>query len=177
MVTIRTYLNSAQAALDKSLLEDYGIFCSVADENAHLYGGGPLAMPIRLLVDEEHAAEATRLLESNVQQPMEELGATEPTVSIDEKPPVIARDNPWELLVIATLFLAPGIYALQLKYPAIVDSKRAYSVAVAVSVFHLFGWLAVAVAAILIGLYFFMLRSSRTTRDFYIEAEGNRRGL
>jgi len=171
MVTVRTYLNSAQAALDKSLLDDYGIFCSVADENAHLYGGGPLAMPIRLLVDEEHAAEATRILESAAQEPMD------PAESIDEKPPVIAKDNPWELLVIAALFLVPGICALQLQYPATVASKRAYSAAVAMSVFHFFGWLAVAVAAILIGLYFFMLRSSRTTRDFYIEAEGNRRGL
>ena len=158
MVTIRTYLNSAQAALDKSLLDDYGIFCSVADENAHLYGGGPLAMPIRLVVDQEHAAEATRILESAAQEPMD------PAKSIDEKPPVIAKDNPWELLVIAALFLVPGICSLRLKHPAIVAFKGAYSAAV-------------AVAAILIGLYFFMLRSSRTTRDFHIEAEGNRRGL
>lgn len=171
MVTIRTYLNAAQAALDKSLLDDYGILCSVADENAHLYGGGPLAMPVRLLVEEEHAAEAIRILESNVPEPMDAA------VSVDEKPPVIAQDNPWELLVMAALFLIPGICALQLQYPAIVASKLIYSAAVAVAVFHLFGWLAVAVSLILIGLYFFMLRSSATTRDFYDTAEEDRRRL
>src|SRR2546423_4198403 len=148
MVTIRTYLNSAQAALDKSLLDDYGILCSVPDENAHLYGGGPLAMPIRLLVDEEHAAEAIRILESDVREPMNVA------VSVDEKSPVIAKDNPWELLVIAALFLIPGICALQLQYPAIVASKLIYSAAVAISVFHLFGWLAVAVHAMLSRIYF-----------------------
>lgn len=48
----------------KSLLDDHKISCSLADENVNLYGGGPLAMPIRLLVAEEQAEEAARILEA-----------------------------------------------------------------------------------------------------------------
>jgi len=64
MVTLRTYSNPAEAALAKSLLDDHKIFCSLADENVNLYGGGPLAMPIRLLVAEEQAEEAARILKT-----------------------------------------------------------------------------------------------------------------
>ena len=62
MVTLRTYSNPAEAALAKSLLDDHKIFCSLADENVNLYGGGPLAMPIRLLVADDQAEEAARIL-------------------------------------------------------------------------------------------------------------------
>jgi tetratricopeptide (TPR) repeat protein len=64
MVTLRTYSNPAEAAMAKSLLDDHKILCSLADENVNLYGGGPLAMPIRLLVADEQAEEASRILEA-----------------------------------------------------------------------------------------------------------------
>ena len=64
MVTLRTYFNPAEAAIAKSLLDDHKIFCSLADENVNLYGGGPLAMPIRLLVAEDQAEEAARILKT-----------------------------------------------------------------------------------------------------------------
>jgi tetratricopeptide (TPR) repeat protein len=64
MVTLRTYSNPAEAAVAKSRLDDRKIPCTLADENVNLYGGGPLAMPIRLLVAEEHAEEAARILEA-----------------------------------------------------------------------------------------------------------------
>ena len=48
----------------KSLLDDHKIFCSLADENVNLYGGGPLAMPIRLLVAEDQAEDAARILKT-----------------------------------------------------------------------------------------------------------------
>jgi tetratricopeptide (TPR) repeat protein len=64
MVTIRTYSNPAEAAMAKSLLDSRDIFCRLADENVNLYGGGPLAMPIRLLVAEDQAEEAARVLET-----------------------------------------------------------------------------------------------------------------
>ena len=64
MVTLRTYSSPAEAAMAKSLLDDHKIFCSLADENMNLYGGGPLAMPIRLMVDEDQAEEAARILET-----------------------------------------------------------------------------------------------------------------
>jgi tetratricopeptide (TPR) repeat protein len=64
MVTLRTYSNPAEAAMAKSLLDDHKIFCSLADENVNLYGGGPLAMPIRLLVAEDQAEDAARILKT-----------------------------------------------------------------------------------------------------------------
>jgi hypothetical protein len=64
MVTLRTYSNPAEAAMAKSRLDDHKIFCSLADENMNLYGGGPLAMPIRLMVDEDQAEEAARIYET-----------------------------------------------------------------------------------------------------------------
>jgi len=64
VVTIRTYSNQAEAAIAKSLLDNHDIFCRLADENVNLYGGGPLAMPIRLLVAEDQAQEAMRILET-----------------------------------------------------------------------------------------------------------------
>jgi cytochrome c-type biogenesis protein CcmH/NrfG len=48
----------------KSWLDSHDIFCRLADENVNLYGGGPLAMPIRLLVAEDQAEEAARVLET-----------------------------------------------------------------------------------------------------------------
>ena len=64
MVTLRTYSNPAEAAMAKSLLDNHDIFCRLADENVNLYGGGPLAMPIRLLVGEDQAEEAARILKT-----------------------------------------------------------------------------------------------------------------
>ncbi len=64
MVTLRTYSNQVEAAMAKSLLDSHDIFCRLADENVNLYGGGPLAMPIRLLVAEDQAQEAVRILET-----------------------------------------------------------------------------------------------------------------
>src|SRR6266496_2869322 len=55
---------SVEAAIAKSRLDDHEIFCALADENVNLYGGGPLAMPIRLLVAEDQAEEATRILKT-----------------------------------------------------------------------------------------------------------------
>jgi tetratricopeptide (TPR) repeat protein len=44
-------------------LDDQKIVCSLADENSNLYGGGPLAMPIRLLVVEEQVEQARHILD------------------------------------------------------------------------------------------------------------------
>jgi len=65
VVTLRTYSNPAEVAIAQSLLDDHKIFCSLADENVNLYGGGPLAMPIRLLVGEDQAEEAARILKTS----------------------------------------------------------------------------------------------------------------
>jgi tetratricopeptide (TPR) repeat protein len=63
MVTLRSYPNSAEAELAKSLLSSHDIDCILADEGANTYGGAPLAMPIRLLVAENQAEEAGRILD------------------------------------------------------------------------------------------------------------------
>ncbi len=55
---------SVEAAIAKSRLDDHEIFCALADENVNLYGGGTMAMPIRLLVAEDQAEKAARILEA-----------------------------------------------------------------------------------------------------------------
>jgi hypothetical protein len=65
MVTLRTYSNSLEASLAKARLEEHEIPCTLADENVNLYGGGPLAMPVRLLVAEEKAEQAKLVLASS----------------------------------------------------------------------------------------------------------------
>jgi hypothetical protein len=53
MVTVRTYSNPNQAALAKSLPGNYEIPCALLHEHANvLY---PLAMPVRLLVEDGQA--------------------------------------------------------------------------------------------------------------------------
>jgi tetratricopeptide (TPR) repeat protein len=69
MITLRTYSNPSEAAMAKSLLDDQKIVCSLADENSNLYGGGPLAMPIRLLVVEEQVEQARHILD-DARQPL-----------------------------------------------------------------------------------------------------------
>jgi hypothetical protein len=165
VVTIRTYLNLAQAELAKSLLDDYEICCAVAHENAHLYGGAPFAMPIGLLVDEDQAEQALRILDGDA-EPAVDLEAT-PTPTItsspwgSETPDEMAKNNPWELLAAAALFLFPGICVLQIKYPAVTPSTVRQSWVVSrLWALHFFGWLAVAFAASLIATYFYLRRSS-----------------
>jgi len=79
MVTLRTYTNSIEAGMAKSILDEHNIFYSLADENANMYGGAPFAMPVRLEVREEQADEALRILQTNAA----ELTKGE---SIDEPP-------------------------------------------------------------------------------------------
>lgn len=153
MVPIRAFLNVAQAELAKSLLDDHGIFCAVAHENAHLYGGSPFAMPIQLLVDESQAGQAIQILDGRVETATDiETSAPEAfSLSEEETRGVLAKDNPWELLVMAALFLFPGIYVTQIKYPVVIESAdRARYLSVLLSVMHFFGWLAVAFAGCLV---------------------------
>ena len=63
MVTLRRYFNVAEAAFAKTLLDDHGIFCSIADENSYLYGGAGFAMSARIMVAEEQFQEALRILD------------------------------------------------------------------------------------------------------------------
>ncbi|MEY2577896.1 MAG: putative prokaryotic signal transducing protein, partial [Verrucomicrobiota bacterium] len=64
MITLRVFDSSAEAAIAKSVLDDHGISSSLADEAAHLYGGAPGAIPVRLLVRADQAEEALRILDA-----------------------------------------------------------------------------------------------------------------
>src|SRR5881392_1375872 len=63
MFTLRSYASPIEAGMAKSMLEAHGISCSLADENANIYGGAPFAMPVRLLVSEDQVNEAKQVLE------------------------------------------------------------------------------------------------------------------
>jgi hypothetical protein len=156
MVTLRTYLNPTQALLDKTLLDSNEIFCALADQNANLYGGGPFAMPVRLLVAEEQAEEADRILKNSDRLWPEEQAATFPAEPArEEKPEGGADNNPWEILAIASLFFFPGICLLLQTQPAWLRRGRTM---LSVSVLHGGGWLAIVVGLSLTVLYFYTRR-------------------
>jgi hypothetical protein len=168
MVTLRTYWNGVEAALAKSLLDDHKIFCRLADENANLYGGGPFAMPIRLLVDEDQAELALRILDGD----LEAVGDIDATGSAAVPPAEIAApgemldDNPWELLAVAFCFVIPGVCVLQTKYPTVVGAgRRAGAGVAAVSIIHFLGWVAVAFGMSLLAVYLYLRRSSFLARQ------------
>ena len=62
MVTLRVFDSALEAGLAKSLLNDRGIEAELADEASHDLSGAAVAVPVRLLVKEEQAAEALRIL-------------------------------------------------------------------------------------------------------------------
>jgi len=64
MVTLRVFDSPAEAGLAKSLLNDRGIESELADEASHDWSGAAVAVPIRLLVREDQAEEALRILKN-----------------------------------------------------------------------------------------------------------------
>jgi hypothetical protein len=163
VVAIRTFWNQAEAALEKSHLDDYEIFCALIHENAHLWCGAPLAMPIRLLVDERDAdwvfavlagdLEAAARIESSAQ-----AAGIDHAISAAPEP---GRDNLWELLMIAFYLLVPGLTVLQTKYPTIaLTDQRASRAIAAVALIHFFGWLGIATAIAFVTAYAHLKRSA-----------------
>ena len=157
MVTLRTYLNPTQALLDKALLDSNEIFCAIADQNANLYGGGPFAMPVRLMVAEEQAEEADRLLKNSDQFSPEAQVHSCPIEPLeDETREERTNNNPWEILAIASLFFFPGICLLLQTRPAWMQRVRTM---LPVSLLHAVGWLAMIVSLFFAVLYFYTRRS------------------
>lgn len=109
----------AEASLAKSLLDDHKIFCTLADENVNLYGGGPLAMPVRLLVTEEHAHEASRILETKGPGLPDDfnpgLGSSPPATTEDINQQIISElgnlrhTNQW-IAVVSIVVLVLAVY-------------------------------------------------------------------
>lgn len=158
VVTVRTYWNGAEAALAKSLLDDYGVFCALADENAHLYV--PYAAPIRLVVDEDRVDRARHILDGHPEEGSEIEEISEPSLEDARATPTLKSGNPWELLVIAFFFILPAICILQIKRPEIADPSRTARYVIArVDTMHFLAWLAIALAGCLIILYVRVLRS------------------
>jgi Putative prokaryotic signal transducing protein len=157
VVTLRTYLNPTQALLDKTLPDSCEILCAIADQNANFYGGGPFAMPVRLLVAEEQAEEADRILKNSDRLLPEEQASYFPTAPAKEqREGERANNNPWEILAIGSLFFFPGVFLLLQTRPAWI---RRGATMVPVSVLHGAGWLAIAVGLSFTVLYFYTRRS------------------
>jgi tetratricopeptide (TPR) repeat protein len=64
MVTLRVFDSALNAGLAKSLLENRGIECALADEASHDLSGAAVAVPVRLLVREDQTEEALRILDN-----------------------------------------------------------------------------------------------------------------
>src|SRR6266550_2089567 len=100
MVTVRTYWNPAEAALAKSVLDNYEIRCALLDEHANLSArGAQFAVPTRLVVAEAYATRAMHILNGDLEKAAEievEENAVETPI---EGAPEAANRNPWELLV------------------------------------------------------------------------------
>jgi Putative prokaryotic signal transducing protein len=163
MVTLRTYWSPAQAALAKSLLDNYEIPCALLDENAGLYNrGAQFAVPIRLVVDEEKAALAICILNADFEKAAE-IEATEGATEIgpDETPPSEVPDrNPWELLMLAFYLAVPAICLICTKFPTDVTGRWERYYIARVTVTRFLSWLAVVLAGVLIAFYFRLRRSS-----------------
>jgi hypothetical protein len=120
MVTVRTYWSPAQAALAKSLLDNYEIPCALLDENASVYSrGGQFAIPIRLAVDEGEADRAICLLKGDFEKASEpDTGDTVNGLPIEDSVATEnANRNPWELLVVAFYFSLPAICLILTRFP------------------------------------------------------------
>lgn len=153
MVTLRAYSNPAEAALVKSLLDDHNILCSLADENASLYGGTPLAMPVRILVGEDQVEAAIRVLNSTAGQVADFDLPPEGGRHLSKLFP--AKNNPWEILALAFLLLLPGVALLLQKHVLVLTAlggrriTRNTTTVFSPAAAHLFGAFVLAVVALL----------------------------
>jgi len=161
-VTVRTYWNPSEAALAKSVLDNYEFPCALFDENSNLSArGAQFAAPVRLVVGEIYAARAIHILNDDLEKAAEiEVEEGTPDVSI-ESGPEAANRNPWELLVLAFYLLVPAIFVLQTKYSDVIatSSWTRYVVARA-KITHFLSWVAILVAIVLVVAYFQIRRSS-----------------
>ena len=167
MVILRTYWSPAEAALAKSVLDNYEISCALLDEHSSVYSrGGQFAVPIRLAVDERDIDRAICVLNGDLDKAID-LGAPDtpnerPTEAFvaDEK----ANRHPWELLVLAFYLLVPAICLILTKFPTHVAGRYARYYVARATITRFLGWLAVIAAVLLIGSYFAVRRSVQKQR-------------
>lgn len=163
MVTVRTYWNPIDAALHKSLLDNYEIECAVLHENSNLYSrGAQFAVPVRLVVDEGDVDRAICILSGDLEKAamVELVEEKAETVSDSASSFRIANRNPWELLVLAFYLAVPAICVLCTKFPkrALGNFSRYYVARGMIA--HFLSWLAIMSAVALVFEYFRVRRSS-----------------
>lgn len=162
MVTIRSYTNPVDAALAKSLLDNYEIPCALLHENANLYTrGAQLIVPIRLMVDEADADLAVPILDADFDKAAEidlaKHAVTTPTK--DTMSQEIINRNPWELLVLAFYLSVPAVGVLQKKVPTqVVPNARIQYLIVRANITHFLAWIGLVVAIALVVSYFLVRR-------------------
>ncbi len=143
MVTLRTYWNRDRAVLAKALLENYGVSCSLIHENANnLY---PFAMPIRLLVAEDQADRAVRILSDDIEH-AEEMETSDESGEVSVEPSAvdeIDNRNPWELLALAFCLLVPAACLITTRFPTDVTGGWARYYVARATVTQFLSWLAV----------------------------------
>ena len=175
MITLRAFFTPAEAALAKSLLDDHGIVCGLADENSYLYGGAPLAMPVRLLVAEDQAEEALRILK----HPPDGVSAGPGTehedtaivsVSSADNREAERKNSPWEFLLIALLVSVPGILLLAQKEDLILFAStrqlvRGDFTVISPTNAHWMGAAVIGLALFLVFLFFSVRRDIATDAE------------
>jgi len=165
VITVRTYFNLVQAELDKSLLDDYEIFCDLWDENGSFIPA-VFAVPVRLVVAEDEARAATLALRNDLDLLAQCLEPIAGEQLIDAEVAQLIHEpaenrNPWELLVLAGYFFAAGICFLGIRSPKFAQySSFADYLVAKVRVAHLYAWIFVAVGVVFVGMYFYFRRMS-----------------
>src|SRR5438270_599226 len=175
MRTLRRYSNFPNAALAKTLLENYGVFCRFFDENVHCLGYY-LVMPVRLTVDDRQLKRAARVLAYAEASPIPDddlapaddnaraLALDEDIFGDDEPEEFEERSeshNPWEILAIAYLFFIPGIGFLleQRRLLLWTGWRRTGWLVLSPFELHLAGVMLICVATFLTVAYFYTLRA------------------
>jgi len=154
MVTIRTFASAVDAALAKSVLDDYEVPCVLLHEYANTYY--PLAMPVRLVVPGGQADRAIEILQGDYDGEMDtEVAADlidteeDSALSTDK-----ANRNPWELLMLAFYLLLPAVCLLSTRFPTTSTSSRMRYFIVRAAVTQFLGILEATFAVLLIVFYF-----------------------
>jgi len=156
MIAIREYWNPAEAALEKSLLDNYEVACSLFYENANLYDRAPMAMPIRLVVRDDQADWAICILNGNFEAAaeFEQIPGEMLPEGSESSLSGLGEGRPWELLIVAFYFFLPALCFLQTHYPAKPSYNRAVQGEIAaVTVSHFLGWIAITFALLLLVLF------------------------
>jgi hypothetical protein len=162
MVTVRTYWSLAEAALAKSLLDNYAIPAALLDENASLYNrGAQFAVPVRLVVAEAEAERAVHILSGEFEKADEiELRVAASLFGGEPESPENANRNPWELLVLAFYLLVPAVCLIRTKFPTDLTGRWARHFMARATVTQFLSWLAVFFALLLVVAYFRVRQSS-----------------